>query len=86
VSELLKICFLVVALEGGSGKASSVEDSDWRGVHVCSCVCLLQDLVQSLFAWRGGYWRTCATRDDEPNYGSRLVMVSATKPQRISSA
>jgi hypothetical protein len=33
------------------------------------CVCvffLLQDLVQSCLRGGGGYWRTCATRDDEP--------------------
>ena len=52
-------------------------------VHVC--VFITAGPSTKLFAWRGGYWRTCATRDDEPNYVSRLVMVSATKPERISA-
>jgi hypothetical protein len=35
--------------------------------YVCVCVCLLlQDLVQSCVRGEGGYWGTCATRDDEP--------------------
>jgi hypothetical protein len=46
----------------------SVEKGTRRPPLLAVCVCLLlQDLVQScLRGGGGGYWRTCATRDDEP--------------------
>jgi hypothetical protein len=32
----------------------------------CVCVFITAGPNTKLFTWRGGYGRTCATRDDEP--------------------
>ena len=52
-------------------------DPNGRGVpvvRVCCCLCFITaGPITKLFAWGGGEWRTCATRDDEP----RPVVYSA---------